>query len=121
VVDTTPATLAAGTATGFSFTPYAVELFLDAIRRGLALYRSRDEPEGRWHQVVRTAMRQDWSWDRSAGEYVRLYERIAEERGQGSGVRGQQSEVSNRGAAVRNRMRAGPCRGQKQAASSERL
>jgi starch synthase len=78
VVDTTPATLAAGTATGFSFTPYAVELFLDAIRRGLALYRSRDEPEGRWHQVVRTAMRQDWSWDRSAREYEGLYQRIAD-------------------------------------------
>jgi starch synthase len=77
VVDANSATLAAGTATGFSFTPYAVEPFLDAIRRGLSLYRNRAELDGQWGQVMRKAMRQDWSWDRSAGEYEGLYERVA--------------------------------------------
>ena len=28
----------------------------------------------RWHQLVHTAMTQDWSWSRSALEYVSLYE-----------------------------------------------
>jgi starch synthase len=29
-----------------------------------------------WRQLVQTGMRQDWSWDRSAAEYERLYERM---------------------------------------------
>jgi len=75
VVDTNPATLAAGTATGFSFTPYAADAFFEAVRRALDLYRSRPEP---WNQVVRNAMLQDWSWDHSAAEYEKLYQRCAE-------------------------------------------
>src|SRR5262249_39676979 len=74
VVDANPTTLANGTATGFSFIPMSVEPFLDAIRRALALYRHRPEP---WNQMVRTAMLQGWSWERSAAEYEELYRRIA--------------------------------------------
>ncbi len=74
VVDSDAATLAAGTATGFCFTPYTADALRETVERALALYRGQPQP---WRQVVVTAMRQDWSWDRSAGEYVRLYERIA--------------------------------------------
>jgi starch synthase len=87
VVDTSDATLVDGTATGFRFTPYTPDALRDTVRRALTLHRHRPE---QWRQLIAAGMRQDWSWDRSAGEYVRLYERIAEERGQGSGVRGQQ-------------------------------
>jgi len=73
VVDTNPTTLARGTATGFRFIPFAVESFLEAIGRGLALYRGRPDP---WERVVRHAMRQDWSWDRSAASYEELYQRM---------------------------------------------
>jgi starch synthase len=74
VVDANAQTLADNTATGFRFSAYAVEPFLEAIRRALALYRSRPEP---WDRVVQTAMRQDWSWDHSAVSYEELYRKLA--------------------------------------------
>jgi starch synthase len=73
VVDANPTTLANGTATGFRFIPYAVEPFLEAIGRALTMYRSRPDP---WDRVVRNAMRQDWSWDRSAASYEDLYQKM---------------------------------------------
>jgi starch synthase len=73
VTDTTPETLAAGTATGFSFVSPSAEALRDAALRALALYRDRP---GDWLRVMTNGMRQDWSWDRSAAEYERLYERL---------------------------------------------
>lgn len=73
VVDTTPATLGDGTATGFSFQPYTPDALRQTVQRALTLYREQPDV---WRQVVQTAMRQDWSWDRSAGEYEKLYERL---------------------------------------------
>jgi starch synthase len=73
VVDTTPATLANDTATGFSFGPVSAEAFWDALRRALALFRN--EPES-WRRVMHNAMRADWSWQRSAAEYERVYEKL---------------------------------------------
>jgi starch synthase len=70
VVDATPANLAAGKATGFSFVVYHPQALLDAVRRALTTFR--DQPEV-WLALQRTGMRQDWSWDRSAAEYERLY------------------------------------------------
>jgi starch synthase len=70
VVDCTPATLAAGTATGFAFLARAPEALIDAVRRALHLYR--DEPE-QWRRLVGIAMRQDWSWQRVATEYEKVY------------------------------------------------
>jgi starch synthase len=73
VVDTTPATLAAGTATGFSFGLVSAEAFWAAIQRALALYWG--EPEN-WRRVMRNAMNADWSWQRSAAAYEGLYRRL---------------------------------------------
>jgi starch synthase len=73
VTDTNPTTLAAGTATGFSFGPYSVEAFREALWRGCQLYWNQPDD---WHQVMRTGMQQDWSWDRSAAEYERLYHKM---------------------------------------------
>jgi starch synthase len=73
VTDTTPETLAAGTATGFSFVSPSGEALRDAALRALALYRGRPDD---WLRVMTNGMRQDWSWDRSAAEYERLYERL---------------------------------------------
>jgi starch synthase len=70
VVDCTPQTLAEDRATGFSFVAYTADELLATVERAVTLYR--DQPE-RWLQVVRCGMRQDWSWDRSAAEYERLY------------------------------------------------
>jgi starch synthase len=73
VVDTNPTTLAAGTATGFSFVAYTPPALLETVQRALALYRSQS---AEWFQVIRTGMRQDWSWERSALEYEKLYQQL---------------------------------------------
>ncbi len=73
VVDATTATLAEGTATGF---------WMDSLGKP-ALYRSvlealrlHGEPEV-WRQMQRTAMAQDFSWEHSAKEYLRLYQTLS--------------------------------------------
>jgi starch synthase len=74
VVDCTPETLASDTATGFAFVPYTPQALTETVIRALDLYRGQPEA---WLRVVRCAMRQDWSWDRSAAEYEQLYRRVA--------------------------------------------
>jgi starch synthase len=78
VTDTTPETLAAGTATGFRFAAYGGHALRDAVGRAMALYH--DSP-ATWRQVMINGMRQDWSWDRSAAEYEKLYQRLLAMRG----------------------------------------
>jgi len=55
---------------GFSFADYNPEGLIVAVRRAVS---AMSRPVG-WRRMVARAMRRDWSWDRSAGEYVRLYE-----------------------------------------------
>jgi starch synthase len=73
VVDTNPSSLADGTATGFSFAAYSASALRETVQRALTLFRTDKE---RWLRVVRNGMRQDWSWDRSAAEYEKLYLRL---------------------------------------------
>jgi starch synthase len=63
-------TLAAGTANGFSFDAYTTAALADALDRACRTYDDRPV----WEQIIRTGMRQDWSWNHSAREYSRLYE-----------------------------------------------
>jgi starch synthase len=81
ITDCTPQTLAAGTATGFTFVAYTPAVFLDTVRRALAIYHDRGP---HWRQLIETGMRQDWSWDRSAQAYERLYDRIRDNQLAGS-------------------------------------
>jgi starch synthase len=71
VTDTTDQSLANGTATGFSFPAYNWQSLLDTTRRAVCLYHDRRDL---WQQVQRNAMREDWSWNRSAKSYASLYE-----------------------------------------------
>jgi len=73
ITDCTPERLAAGTATGFSFIAYTPAALLETIDRALVLYRQHPE---QWLSLMQTGMRQDWSWDRIAGEYDKLYAKI---------------------------------------------
>ena len=57
--------------TGFVFHEYTGEALLAALRRALDLF---GDP-GRWRALQIAGMRQDNSWDRSAREYVKIYER----------------------------------------------
>jgi starch synthase len=74
VVDATPENLAAGRATGFQLIAHTAGALREAVGRALDLYRN--DPAG-WLGLMRTGMRQDWSWDRSAAEYEALYARLA--------------------------------------------
>lgn len=75
ITDCTPETLAAGTATGFRFDPPWAGAFHDTMLRALYIYRHQPED---WVRLMRIGMRQDWSWDRSAAEYEKLYKRLTD-------------------------------------------
>lgn len=64
------ANLEKGCATGIVFSPCAAQALTHAVRDALALYKN---PE-RLHAVRVTGMRQDFSWDNAAAQYVALYQ-----------------------------------------------
>ena len=63
-------------ATGFVFEDYTAAALMDALKRALALFKDRKK----WRTLQATGMRQDFSWDRSAAEYVKIYERLLKTR-----------------------------------------
>jgi starch synthase len=71
VVDATPEAVADGTATGFRFEACEAAAFERALERALDAHAAPDL----WRTLVRRAMRQDWSWETSAREYLRLFQR----------------------------------------------
>jgi starch synthase len=73
VVDTTRESLERRTATGFSFREYSPLALAETMARAVEHYGMTSL----WPQLVKTGMAQDWSWNRSAEEYVSLYRRIA--------------------------------------------
>jgi starch synthase len=77
VIDTTAATLADRTATGFCFDAATGPALWDAVERAIHYYH---EPAN-WQQLIETGMRQDFSWRRSAEQYLDLYERVLARRG----------------------------------------
>lgn len=70
VVNATPERLAEGRATGFLFDHSNPDSLWHAARYALRLYR--DQPE-HWRSLVLAGMREDSSWERSAGRYIELY------------------------------------------------
>jgi starch synthase len=60
-----------GRGTGFTFVDYAPMALLGALGRGLRMFENRPA----WRRIQRAGMREDFSWDASAREYVSVYER----------------------------------------------
>jgi starch synthase len=58
-----------GEGNGFSFTSYNAHDMLYTIQRAVNLYQDREL----WLKLVKRALEQDFSWDRSAEEYMELY------------------------------------------------
>ncbi|MBI4066265.1 glycosyltransferase, partial [Candidatus Gottesmanbacteria bacterium] len=58
--------------TGFVFEKYQASALITAMERAIAAWR---EPKA-WLRIVKTAMRQDFSWKRSAREYLGLYRKL---------------------------------------------
>ena len=57
--------------TGFILTGYTPAALVEALNRALTAFEDRPG----WQVLQLAGMRQDFSWDRSAGEYVKIYER----------------------------------------------
>jgi starch synthase len=70
VIDATAENLSRKTATGFCFDPYDPASLASHVSRAVESYRDRPM----WMQLIETGMRQDWSWNRSAADYVSVYE-----------------------------------------------
>lgn len=73
VVDATDANVKAGIATGFWFAPATPAALLEAIERTLECYH---QPRV-WKQLMFRGMQQDFSWRRSAQQYLQIYRQAA--------------------------------------------
>jgi len=65
-----------GEGTGCKFSETTSQALLEAVRTAVGLYRQ----PGQWRRLVRNGMACDFSWDRSAKEYVALYQQILSRR-----------------------------------------
>jgi len=61
-----------GKGTGFLFSAYDPDAFWKAIAKALQCFANKEL----WRQLMQQAMAQDFSWSRSAGEYLKLYQRL---------------------------------------------
>ncbi len=57
---------------GFKFGPATADALYKAIERAFALYQDKNA----WGELVERAMKCDFSWERSAGQYLSLYNKL---------------------------------------------
>ncbi len=60
------------TGNGFKFEDYSAKALLAALEKAVSAYRNKE----RWRRLMQTAMACDFSWARSAREYLRLYQKL---------------------------------------------
>jgi starch synthase len=65
-----------GGGNGFKFWGYDAEALMDALVRALDTFKNKDK----WTQMMRRGMAQNFSWEKPAHEYVRVYERVIQNR-----------------------------------------
>jgi starch synthase len=61
-----------GKGTGFMFAEYTPAALMNTVTSALGLYPNKRV----WTRLQKTGMKDDFSWDRSAGEYVKMYTRL---------------------------------------------
>ncbi len=83
ITDCNEESLHAGTANGFSFGEYSDLALGETLHRACTTYRRNKEV---WTQLITAGMSQDWSWRRSAQQYVQLYETTIARHKQSPGV-----------------------------------
>jgi starch synthase len=64
---------AAGTGNGFKFREYSSSALLSSLGKAVSVCGQKD----RWKQLIKRAMGNDFSWEVSAREYLRLYQRLS--------------------------------------------
>jgi starch synthase len=57
--------------TGFKFEEYSSSCLLEAIKRALRVYKNRTV----WEKLMARGMAEDFSWEKAARDYVRVYEK----------------------------------------------
>ena len=58
---------------GFVFKEYTREAFVRTVESAISAYRSKRK----WMALVKKAFTYNFSWEKSAGEYIRLYKKLA--------------------------------------------
>ena len=66
-----------GKGTGFKFSEYNGESLLLTIKQALSAYRDQTS----WQALMRNGMNKDFSWNASAREYGKIYEKVRQMRG----------------------------------------
>ncbi len=58
-----------GRGTGFLFEEYSAAALVECLRRALAVYGKAEK----WKRLMQAGMKQDFSWEQSAKEYIKVY------------------------------------------------
>jgi starch synthase len=66
-----------GQGTGFLFSDYHPDALWDALQRAVTTYRAQPS---KWRRLQTNGMKRDFSWEKSAGAYVKLYKRLRKAR-----------------------------------------
>jgi len=72
VVDTTPHSLTRGDANGFVFNEASADALCAALERAFEVHARPKQ----WMKLIKTGMRQDFSWQHSAESYLHLYQQM---------------------------------------------
>lgn len=75
IVDASTREIEAGRATGFQFSTYDANEFLNAVWHATGIYQHKRES---WNMLIENGMRQDFTWNSSADQYVSVYKRAIE-------------------------------------------
>lgn len=68
--------LQTGSGTGFKFEKQDALEFLNAIKKALEVYKNKKA----WMQLMKNAMKENFSWEKSAPKYMELYEKALAKR-----------------------------------------
>jgi len=69
-----------GKGTGFKFTDYTSDALFATIRAALGAFQDQKS----WQKLIKNMMARDHSWDASAKEYVRVYDKVRQMHGVGT-------------------------------------
>ncbi len=73
IIDARSESISNGRVNGFSFREYSADLLFATIIRAIDLFKDKNQ----WTNLMKNGMSQDWSWERSAKEYVALYKKVS--------------------------------------------
>jgi starch synthase len=65
-----------GGGNGFKFWGYNADALFDALQRALTVFRDKEA----WTKMMQRGMAENFAWDKPAQEYLRVYERVIQNR-----------------------------------------